>query len=132
MVNEFVYKALIDRSIVLFESHFRRNFIHVRDVCLAFVHAIENSNTMRGEVYNLGLSSANYTKKQLCIKIKEQINNFAIIENEISSDPDKRDYLVSNEKLENTGWQPQHSLESGIKELITFYQTFSPVKTSNV
>lgn len=132
MVNEFVYRACKDKCIVLFESHFRRNFIHIRDVCHAFIHAIENSDKMSGEVYNLGLSSANLTKKQLCQKIKEQIPNFEIIENEISSDPDKRDYLVSNEKLEDTGWMPAYSIDDGISELINFYSTFSPVQTANV
>ena len=132
MVNEFVYKAVKEKCVVLFESHFRRNFIHVRDVCKAFIHAIENSSSMSGEVYNLGLSSANYTKKQLCLKIKEQVKSFVIIENDISLDPDKRDYLVSNEKLEATGWSPDHSIESGIAELIKYYETFAPIKTANV
>ena len=76
MVNEFVYRAVKDRSIVLFESHFRRNFIHVRDVCSAFLHAIRNAQAMRSEVYNVGLSSANITKRQLCERIKAQVGNF--------------------------------------------------------
>ena len=87
---------------------------------------------MRGEVYNVGLSSANLTKKQLCERIKLQLPAFQIIENEISSDPDKRDYLVSNAKLEATGWMPTYDLDRGIAELIKFYMTFSPVVTSNV
>lgn len=132
MVNEFVYRALNDRAIVLFESHFRRNFIHVRDVCKAFLHAISHAGSMRGEVYNVGLSSANLTKKQLCERIKLQLPAFQIIENEISSDPDRRDYLVSNAKLEATGWMPTYDLDRGIAELVKFYKTFSPVVTSNV
>jgi nucleoside-diphosphate-sugar epimerase len=132
MVNEFVYRALKDRVIVLFEANFRRNFIHVRDVCSAFIYAIENEGLMRSNVYNLGLSSANLTKKQLCEKIKLKIPNFAIIEHEISYDPDKRDYLVSNAKLEATGWSPKFTIDDGISELKNFYETFSPLSTSNV
>lgn len=132
MVNEFVYRAVKDRSIVLFESHFRRNFIHVRDVCGAFLHAIRNAQAMRGEVYNVGLSSANITKRQLCERIRAQVGNFEIIENEISTDPDKRDYLVSNDKLEATGWEPAHSIDDGINELVRYYETFSPTVTANV
>lgn len=132
MVNEFVFKAIKEKYIVLFESHFRRNFIHIRDVCNAFCHAIENESLMKGEIYNVGLSSANLTKKELCQKIKDQIPEFQIIEKEISTDPDKRDYLVSNEKLEATGWSPFYDIENGIKELIKYYETFSPLKSSNL
>lgn len=131
MVNEFVYRAHKDRSIVIFEGHFRRNFIHVRDVAYAFIHGIENCEKMRGEVYNMGLSSANLTKIELCSKIKQFYPDFEIIEAEIGEDPDKRDYLVSNEKLENTGWSAKYSLEDGIKELKSFYRTFRPTVTSN-
>lgn len=132
LVNDFVWRAHKDGSIVLFESHFRRNFIHVRDVAKAFLHAIENHSSMRGNVYNLGLSSANLTKLQLCNQIKEFYPSLTVIEAEIGEDPDKRDYLVSNEKLEKTGWKPDFSISDGIRELQQFYNTFKPNVAGNV
>ena len=132
MVNDFVWRAHKDNSIVLFESHFRRNFIHIRDVCGAFLHGIKNMETMRGNVYNLGLSSANLTKLELCEKIKLYFPNLSIIQAEIGEDPDKRDYLVSNQKLERTGWKPAYSLDDGIIELKKYYRTFKPNVAGNV
>jgi nucleoside-diphosphate-sugar epimerase len=120
LVNDFVYRALNDRSIILFEEHFRRNFIHIRDVVKAFMQAIED-DSMLGEAYNLGLSTANLTKRQLAEKIKEHLPDFFIHSADIGEDPDKRDYLVSNEKLESTGWYPDYSLDDGIEELIKGY-----------
>lgn len=121
LVNDFVWKAKRDGAIVLFEGHFRRNYIHVMDVVAAFIHAIDNYDSMKKNIYNVGLSSANLTKLELAQKIKEQIPNLVIISSEIGQDPDKRDYLVSNAKLEGTGWQPQVTLDQGIKEIITVY-----------
>lgn len=132
MVNEFVYRAYKDSCIVLFEGHFRRNFIHIRDVAGAFIHAIENRDLMKSNAYNLGLSEANLTKIELCNKIKEVFPNFAVIHEEIGEDPDKRDYLVSNQKLESTGWTPRYSLDFGIRELANFYKTFKGNSNSNV
>lgn len=131
MVNEFVYRAFKDGCIVLYEGHFRRNFIHVRDVAGAFIHAIENNSTMKGEVYNLGLSSANLTKIELCEKIKDIFPSFNIIEADIGEDPDKRDYLVSNAKLEATGWSPDYNLDMGIRELANYYKTFKAMNYGN-
>ena len=121
LVNEFVYKALTDKSIVLFEKKFVRNFIHIRDVALVFGKMIEEYPLHSGEVYNVGLTEANLTKQQLCESIKEQIPSFEIFYNENYQDPDKRDYIVSNSKLESNGWIPQYSLEDGIGELIKTY-----------
>jgi len=118
LVNDFTYRAYRDGAIVLFEEHFRRNFIHVRDVAQAFLFGIEHYDRMKGEPYNVGLSSANLSKRQLCEKIKEHIPNFYIHAAPIGEDPDKRDYLVSNDKIEALGWRPQHSLDDGIRELI--------------
>ena len=132
LVNDFVWRAHKDGSIVLFESHFRRNFIHVRDVAKAFVHAIDNASKMRGEVYNLGLSSANFTKMQLCEEIKTFYPGLSVIEAAIGEDPDKRDYLVSNKKLENTGWVADHLISDGIRELQKYYNTFKPNIAGNV
>jgi nucleoside-diphosphate-sugar epimerase len=126
LVNDFVYRAYKEKSIVLFEEHFRRNFIHVRDVAKAFLFGIENFSSMKGEAFNLGLSSANLTKRQLAEKIKEYIPEFHIVSAEVGEDPDKRDYLVSNEKLESKGWSPDFKLDQGIKELIKGYQIIRP------
>ena len=131
LVNDFVYRAFNDRFIILFEEHFRRNYIHIRDVAKAFVQAIED-DSMLGEAYNLGLSSANLTKRQLAEKIKEHLQDFFIYSAEIGEDPDKRDYLVSNEKLENTGWTPDYNLDDGIKELIKGYSIIRPNSFANV
>ncbi len=132
LVNDFVYRAVTDKAIVLFEEHFRRNFIHVRDVAKAFLFAIENYDKMKGEPFNVGLSSANLTKRQLAERIKEHIPEFYISSAEISEDPDKRDYIVSNEKLESLGWRPSFSLDDGIKELIKGFKIIKPKMFSNV
>jgi len=122
LVNDFVYRAVNDRFIVIFEGHFKRNFIHVRDVARGFLHALENFETMKGEPYNLGLSDANLSKLELCDRIKAQVPDFTIVEAEIGEDPDKRDYIVSNEKIEKTGYAPAFGLDIGIAELIKGYQ----------
>ena len=121
LINDFVFRAIKDRFIVLFESHFKRNYIHIRDIAAVFLHAIQNYAIMRGEVYNVGLSDANLSKLELCEKIKDHLPDFHIFESEIAKDPDKRDYIVSNEKIELTLWQPQHSIDDGIRELIKMY-----------
>jgi nucleoside-diphosphate-sugar epimerase len=121
LVNEFVYKALTDKYITIFEKNFKRNYIHIRDVAKTFEYMIENYEKFQGEVFNVGLTSANLTKAQLVEKIKEFVPNFAITYSDFYQDPDKRDYLVSNAKLESTGWNPDWSLEDGIEELIKTY-----------
>ena len=125
LVNDFVYRAYKDRYIVLFEAHFKRNYIHIRDVARVFLHALEKYETMKGEVYNVGLSDANLSKRELCEKIKKHIPDFHIFESEIAEDPDKRDYIVSNEKIEAKGCQPKYSIDDGIKELIKLYKYLS-------
>jgi nucleoside-diphosphate-sugar epimerase len=121
LVNDFTLRAVKDRAVVIFEGHFRRNFIHVRDVVKAFIHALDNYDKMTGQAYNVGLSEANLSKLQLCAKIKEHVPNFAYLEAPVGEDPDKRDYIVSNEKIEATGWRPDWSLDRGIAELIKGY-----------
>jgi nucleoside-diphosphate-sugar epimerase len=132
LVNDFTYKAYNDGYIVLFEWDFVRNYIHVQDVALAFMRAIHYydhpENPMKG-VYNVGLSSANLTKLQLAEKIKEYVPNFSIQCDEIAEDPDKRDYLVSNEKIEKHGWHPRYSLDRGIEELLKCFEILSPSLT---
>ncbi len=132
IVNDFVYRAMFDSALIIFEGSFRRNFIHIRDVSRAFIHAIDNYKIMNNEPFNVGLSSANLTKIELCEKIKEHLPNFTFIESKIGEDPDKRDYLVSNEKIESTGYKPLFSLDDGIEELIKGYVSFRPSLFSNV
>jgi len=122
LVNDFVYRAMMDRTVVLFEAHFTRNYIHVRDVGLAFMHAIENFDAMKNEPYNVGLTNANLSKSELCAEIKKYLPQFVYVESAIGEDPDKRNYVVSNEKIEKTGFKPQYSLEDGIVELMKTYQ----------
>ena len=132
LVNDFTYRAYKDRFILLFEEHFRRNYIHIRDVANAFVFGLDNYDRMKGQPFNVGLSSANLTKRQLCEKIKEHIPEFHIYSAPIGDDPDKRDYLVSNEKIESLGWKPEYSLNDGIKELIKGYGILKPNRFANV
>ena len=132
LVNDFTYRAVNDRFVVVFEGHFKRNYIHIRDVARAFIHAIDNFDTVKDEPYNVGLSNANLSKLELCAKIKEQIADFVYLESPIGEDPDKRDYIVSNEKIEKTGFKPIFSLEFGIRELIKAYKIISNSKYGNV
>lgn len=125
LVNDFVYRAVQDRSVVLFEAHFKRNFIHIRDVARAFIHGLENFETMQDEAYNVGLSDANLSKSELCRKIQQHLPNFVFFEAPIGQDPDKRDYIVSNEKIERTGFRPAFSLDDGIRELMKGYRMLS-------
>ena len=121
LVNDFTFRACRDKSLVLFEEHFKRNYIHVFDVAQAFLFGIRNFDKMRGHAYNVGLSTANLSKRQLADKIKSYITDLYIHSAEIGEDPDKRDYIVSNEKLESLGWKPQRSLDDGIREIIQAY-----------
>ncbi len=122
LVNDFVYRAVNDRFVVLFEGHFKRNFIHIRDVARAFKHGIANFETMKGGPYNVGLSDANLSKIELCERIAAVVPGFVYLDAPIGEDPDKRDYIVSNAKIEKTGFAPAHSLDSGILELVKGYR----------
>lgn len=132
LVNDFVWRAVTDRAVVLFESHFKRNYIHIRDVVGAFMHGMANYDRMRGQAYNVGLSDANLSKAELCERIKRQVPGFVHLEAPVGEDPDKRDYIVSNEKLEATGWRPNWSLDAGIGELIKGYRMLRNSRYSNV
>lgn len=121
LVNDFTYRAVYDNYVVLFEGHFKRNYIHVRDVCRAFQHVLQNHEHMKGQIYNVGLSEANISKQGLCEKIKQYIPSFVYVEAPLKKDPDQRNYIVSNEKIEKTGFKPQYSLDQGIAELIKGY-----------
>jgi nucleoside-diphosphate-sugar epimerase len=126
LVNDFVYKAITDKYIVVFEKNFKRNFIHVKDVASVFVFMIKNYNKYKGQVFNVGLSDANLSKEELLIKIQFYVNDFAIVGDNYFQDPDKRDYIVSNYKIESTGWKPIWSVDMGIKELIQGYKMIVP------
>lgn len=121
LVNDFTYRAVNDRFVVLFESHFKRNYIHVRDVSRVFQHALDNHDTMKGEIYNVGLSDANVSKKELCEHIQKQLPEFIFIDEQVGKDPDQRNYIVSNEKIEATGFSQEFNLDQGISELIKGY-----------
>jgi len=132
LVNDFTYRAVNERFVVVFEGHFKRNYIHIRDVAGAFIHAIDNFEEMKDEPYNVGLSTANLSKLELCAKIKEHIPDFVYMEAPIGEDPDKRDYIVSNEKMEKTGWSPKKSLDDGIRELMMSYRIVNNRRYGNV
>jgi len=132
LVNDFVHRAVTDRFVVLFEAHFKRNYIHIRDVARAFLHAIDNFPTMRGGSYNVGLSEANLSKAELCECIKARVPDFTYLEAPIGEDPDKRDYIVSNAKIEATGYKPAVSLDDGIRELIKGYRMIRNTCYGNV
>ncbi len=121
LVNDFVHRAVYDRAVVLFESHFKRNYIHVRDVTQAFLHGIEHFEAMKGEIFNVGLSNANISKWELCEAIKKQIPAFVFVEAGEGKDPDQRNYIVSNQKIEKAGFEPAYSLGDGITELMKGY-----------
>ena len=126
LVNDFTYKAITDKYIVVFEKNFKRNFIHIQDVADVFVFMLDNYETHKGQVFNVGLSDANLTKQELLEKIQSHVNNFAISYNDYYEDPDKRDYIVSNAKIESAGWSPKWTIDMGIKELIMAYQMIVP------
>ena len=131
LVNDFVYRAVKDGFVVLFESHFKRNFIHIQDACDAFIFCLNNFNLMKNQIFNVGLSDANLSKKQLCERIKKKLNNFVFFEEEITKDIDQRNYIVSNQKIEKLGFKTKISLDSGIDELIKGYGMLNAKKYSN-
>lgn len=132
LVNDFTYRAVTDRFIILFEAHFKRNYIHVRDVSGAFLHALTHYSAMKNQAYNVGLSEANLSKMELCLEIKKQVPDFCIMESEVGKDVDQRNYIVSNEKIEKTGFHAKVSLQDGIRELIKGYQVLRRNQFSNV
>ncbi len=132
LVNDFTYRALHDRAVVVFEGHFKRNYIHIRDVANVFLYAIENFDQMRGKAYNVGLDDANLSKLELCNIIQKHLPNFVYLEAPIGEDPDKRDYIVSNARLASTGFIPQWSLDRGIKELIKGFTILRDSRYANV
>ena len=125
LVNNFTFRALFERTIVLFESHFNRNYIHVRDVANLFKSTINNIEKFNNGIFNFGLSDANLSKMELCLKIKNFIPDLEIYDSSSGKDPDQRNYLVSNKKIESRGIKPSISLDEGIEELIKGLQIFN-------
>lgn len=132
LVNDFTYRAVHDRFVVLFESRFKRNYVHVRDVTRVFLHGLENHSRMKGQIYNVGLSEANVSKWELCEAIKKQVADFVFVDAPVGKDPDQRNYIVSNAKLEATGFKTAHSLDFGIGELIKGYRMIKNSVYGNV
>jgi nucleoside-diphosphate-sugar epimerase len=132
LVNDFVYRAVHDRAVLIFEGHFKRNYVHIRDVARVFVHGLNNFEKMKGKAYNVGLDDANLSKLELCAVIKKHLPKFVYVEAPIGEDPDKRDYIVSNARLAATGFQPEWSLDRGIQELIKGYTIIRNTIYSNV
>jgi nucleoside-diphosphate-sugar epimerase len=132
LVNDFVYRAVNDRAVVIFEGHFKRNYIHIRDVVRVFVHGITNFEKMKGKPYNVGLDDANLSKLELCAVIQKHLPKFVYLEAPIGEDPDKRDYIVSNARIAATGFKPEWNLDRGIRELIKGYTILRNTIYSNV
>jgi nucleoside-diphosphate-sugar epimerase len=132
LVNDFVHRAVHDRFVVLFEGDFKRNYIHVRDVTRAFMHGIDHFESMRGQIYNVGLSEANVSKRELCQAIHKRLPEFVFLDAPVGKDPDQRNYIVSNAKIEATGFKPSMSLDAGIAELIKGYTMLKNTVHGNV
>ena len=132
LVNDFTYKAVTQGFIVLYEKHFKRNYVAIQDVASAMIFAMNNFDKMRGETYNLGLNEANLTKEELALQIKNQVPNFYIHEAEVGTDPDKRNYIVSNDKLKRAGFEAQVTIDEGITQLIKLYKMFGRSEYGNV
>ena len=132
LVNDFTYRAVNDRFLVLFEADAKRNYVHVRDVARAFDHCLDNFEALRGEPYNVGLSDANLSKRELCEEIKKQLPDFYFTEAAVGTDPDKRDYIVSNAKIEATGFKTEFSLGGGITELVKGFQVIRRQQYANI
>jgi nucleoside-diphosphate-sugar epimerase len=132
LVNHFVYAAMIDGFLVLFQKDFKRNFVHIRDVADCFVHCISNSQSMVGRPYNVGNDAANISKAELALKIKEFVPRFYVHFAEIGDDPDKRNYVVSNQRMREAGFEARRSLEEGIRELIVGCRLMRPLPFRNV
>lgn len=132
LVNDFVYRAVHDRAVLIFEGHFKRNYIHIQDVARAFLYALANFSAMQGRAYNVGLEEANLSKLELCAKIREHLPNFVYVEAPIGEDPDKRDYIVSNQRILAAGFRTEWNLDRGIQELIKAFTILRQSKYANV
>jgi len=132
LVNDFVYRAVHDRAVLIFEGHFKRNYIHIRDVGRAFLHGMANFKKMKGKPYNVGLDDANLSKLELATVIQKHLPKFVFVEAPIGEDPDKRDYIVSNARIAAAGFEPEWNLDRGITELIKGFTILRNSIYSNV
>jgi len=132
LVNHFTYAAFFDGYLVIFEKDFKRNYVHIRDVADCFIHCIENPARMTGRPFNVGLDAANLSKEELALKIKEHIPRFYLHFSEVGSDPDKRNYIVSNQRLADAGFVARRSLDEGIRELIKGYRLIGRMPCKNI
>jgi nucleoside-diphosphate-sugar epimerase len=132
LVNDFVHRAVRDQAVVVFQGHFKRNFIHIRDVVRVFRHGLANFEAMKGRAYNVGLDDANLSKLELCAVIRKHLPKFVYLEAPIGEDPDKRNYIVSNARIAATGFKPEWDLDRGIEELIKGYAILRNTVYSNV
>lgn len=132
LVNHFVYASLTDHYLVIFEKDFKRNYIHIRDVADCFIHCIEDAAKMVGRPYNVGLDDANLSKEELAVKIKEHVPDFYVHFSEIGSDPDKRNYIVSNQRLREAGFEARRSLDDGIRELVKGFRMLGRSPRKNI
>ncbi|OHA27755.1 MAG: hypothetical protein A3C08_03290 [Candidatus Taylorbacteria bacterium RIFCSPHIGHO2_02_FULL_47_18] len=132
LVNDFVYRAVNDRALLIFEGHFKRNYIHIQDVVRVFIHGIENFQKMRGKPYNIGLDDANLSKLELCAVIKKHLPKLVYVEAPTGEDPDKRDYIVSNKRIASTGFKTKWTLDGGIQELIKGFTILKNNQYANV
>ena len=132
LVNNFVYRAISDGFVILFEGHFKRNYIHVQDVIQAFNLALNDEKNFKGEIFNVGLSEANISKVDLCREIQSIIPSFTYLEAALGKDPDQRNYVVSNQKIENLGFKPTVSLRGGLEELVKGLKMFNHKPFSNI
>jgi nucleoside-diphosphate-sugar epimerase len=131
LVNHFVYSAVTDGYIIIFEKDFRRNYVHIRDVADCFVHCMEHAGQMAGRPYNVGLDAANLSKEELALKVKKHVPNFYIHFAETGTDPDRRNYIVSNQRLREAGFEARRSLDEGIQELIKGYRMLTRMRPGN-
>ncbi|MBI2900390.1 MAG: NAD(P)-dependent oxidoreductase [Planctomycetes bacterium] len=132
LVNDFVYRAVRDRFLVLYEPHFKRNFVHIDDVAEAFLFGLEHFDGMKGEAYNVGLDDANLSKAELAERIRRQVPGLSIQVAEVGTDPDKRNYVVSNEKIRRRGFSARRSIDEGIRQLILLYRMLPAGPYGNV
>jgi nucleoside-diphosphate-sugar epimerase len=132
LVNDFTYRSVVDRFVVLFEPHFKRNYLHVRDGARAFQHVLANYERMKGRPYNVGLSDANISKWELCEAIRKRVPEFVFTVADVGKDPDQRNYIVSNERIESTGFRTTIGIDTGIQELIKGFQVVRRNQFSNV
>jgi nucleoside-diphosphate-sugar epimerase len=132
LVNSFVYAAVTDGYLILFEKHFKRNFVHIRDVADCFTYCLANADRMAGRSYNLGHDGCNLSKEELVLKIKEHVPKLFVHCSEIGTDPDKRNYIVSNQRLREAGFEAKRSLDFGIQELIKAYKMFGRSRCKNI